>query len=204
MTQRNERIDLYTPIHKALRRALFDTAAGAARADFALAEETHETAAAVVALCELLRDHAELEDRNLQPIFTDVAPALATTLAAEHVAVEKAAIACEELLPRLVAADRAQRLALGAELVRRLNTLVADHLRHMDREERQGNPVLWSAFDDDGLLALRARMRAQLPAHRAPAWGALFGLALSARERAALAAAPAAAPTASAEAEPRS
>jgi hypothetical protein len=179
------RVDVFTPIHKALRRRLFDVAAQAARTDFAVAAAAAETAAAVAAMLELCREHAALEDRHYQPIIEAVAPALARELAAQHEALEAATDTLEAILPLVAGADEPSRVSLGAELVRRVNLLVAEQLRHMDREEREAAPLV-GALDETTLAALRARVRADVaPAHR-PTWGVLLGAALSPREFAAL------------------
>jgi hypothetical protein len=187
MSSPRPRIELYTPVHKALRRRLFDVATLVARTDFAVAAAATEAAAACAATLELTREHALLEDRHLQPQLERLAPALATSLAAEHEALERAADVVEALLPLVAGGDEGSRLSLGAELLRRVNLMVAEQLRHMDREEREAAPVL-AGLGDAALAALIARLRADVAPARRPTWAALFAGALSARELASLSA----------------
>ena len=58
------RPDLITPIHKGLRRALFDTALALARTDFTAEAEVAAAQEAVATCFEYLREHAEHEDRH--------------------------------------------------------------------------------------------------------------------------------------------
>src|SRR5262245_15327319 len=95
------RFDSFTPIHKALRRQMFETAIALARTDFASAEETAEAARSVETCLGYLREHAEHEDRRIMPSVFDLAPALADDLARDHVALERAAIEVDVLFPRL-------------------------------------------------------------------------------------------------------
>jgi hypothetical protein len=177
------RLDSLTPIHKALRRQLFETAVALARADFASPEETAEAARGVETCFGFLREHAEHEDRHVMPIVHERAPGLAEELAADHVALERDAIEIGSLFPKLTALDAAGRLALGVELVRRFQAYVAVQLRHMGREEREVLAVLWSHTDDAGLASLSARIVADIGPARMPAWGAIMMPALNRVER---------------------
>jgi hemerythrin-like domain-containing protein len=181
------RVDLFSLIHKGVRRLLFETAMEASRADFAEAEEVASVEAAVRRCFDLLREHADHEDRVIQPWVARSSGELAADLAAEHVALEKATIAVESLLPRLAGAAPDERRKMGVELQRRLHLLVADQLRHLDREEREANAVLWAHLPDETLTQLRSEILAQIPPPRLAEWHEILRQSLSASERAALA-----------------
>jgi hypothetical protein len=184
------RVDLFTLIHKGVRRLLFETAMEVSRTDFAAADETERAERAVRRCFDFLREHADHEDRVIQPWIARSSPALAATLGAEHVALEKAAIAVESLLPRLAGVAAGERRAMGAELQRRLNLLVADQLRHLDREEREANAVLWAHLPDELLTQVRGQITAQVGQPRLAEWYELLQPVLTGPERAALAARP--------------
>ena len=63
---------------------------------------------------------------------------------------------------RLAAAPAGERPAMGREMFRRMTLLVADQLRHLEREEREGNATLWAYLPDAEIVALRARLQAEL------------------------------------------
>jgi hypothetical protein len=80
----------------------------------------------------------------------------------------------------------AEREAAGQLLGRALTILVADHLRHMDREETEAMPVLWAHLTEDELDAMDARIRAAVPPAQMPVMMRLMLPAMSTAESAKL------------------
>lgn len=177
------RTDPYLVIHKGLRRSLFETTLLVARCDFG-GDDWRQAEAAVARMFAFLREHGELEDRFVQPLLARLDADVAARLDADHAALERAAIAVESLWPRVAAADAEARRVLGAELLRRLHALVAEQLTHMDREERDGNRVLWAHLADAEIDAIRVEAGKSIPAARQPEWAALVAPTLTASERA--------------------
>jgi len=129
------RFDMYTPIHKAVRRVMFETAIALARTDFNAADEVEEATRSVSACTLFLREHAEHEDREVVPLVARLDPELGATLEREHPELERMTIDVESLWPRLASLDvPVARGQMGAELLRRFQALVAAHLRHMERD----------------------------------------------------------------------
>ncbi|HXU60196.1 MAG TPA: hemerythrin domain-containing protein [Polyangia bacterium] len=180
------RPDLLTPIHKGLRRALFDTALALARTDFSVAADVTAAQEAVATCFEYLREHAEHEDRHTVPLVARFDPELAATIEAAHPHLERLAISIDSLWPRLAPLDGPARVAVGSELLRRFQAFVAEQLLHMDLEERRVLALLWQHLSDAELGALGARVTATIPPARMQKWGALLGGALSAPELAAM------------------
>ena len=185
------RLDPFTPIHKGLRRQLFETAIALGRTDFTSPTETAAAEKQVTECLTYLREHAEHEDRHVVPEIARLAPELAATLADEHPELERAAIAIDSLWPRFAPLGPEERLAMGAELARRFQSLVAMQLRHMDREEREVNAVFWAHLDDRDIGALSRRIVVSIPPARllhwqqyvlAPAWSAREIAAAAARQ----------------------
>jgi hypothetical protein len=177
------RADFLTPIHKAIRRSLFETAMTLGRTDFSVPAEVEAAERAVAVCFDHLRDHAEHEDRHVIPELARIAPELAQTLAQEHPELERASIAVEGLWPRIAAQTGVERALLGGELARRFHALVAAQLRHMDREEREVLRALWDRFDDAELGQLSARISADIEPARLAAFGQLMFPALNGTER---------------------
>jgi hypothetical protein len=182
----SDRVDLFSLIHKGVRGVLFETAMELSRTDFAAPDEREHAEAAIRRCFGYLREHADHEDREIQPWITRFSPAVAAVLAAEHVTLEKASIAVESLLPRLAAAAPDERLAMGAELQRRFYLLVSDQLRHLNREEREANAVMWSNLLDPALLEIGGRITTQIAPARLAEWCQLVGSVANRRERDAL------------------
>ena len=178
------RLDTLTPIHKGLRRALFETAIHLARTDFAAPDEVAAATQKVGEILDFLREHAEHEDREVLPIVARLDPRLAEQLHVDHTQLERLAIAVESLWPRLEALDvPLARAQLGAELARRFNALVAAQVVHMDREEREMNAVLWAHLGDDELGQLSKRIVSAIPPARMQQWGSLVEPSLNGTER---------------------
>ena len=74
------RTDLFTPIHKALRRNLFETAIALGRTDFTSPQETAAAEKLVAECLGFLREHADHEDRHVLPEIARLAPELAASM----------------------------------------------------------------------------------------------------------------------------
>jgi hypothetical protein len=183
------RTDIFTPVHKGLRRNLFETAIALGRTDFTSREETAAAEALVGECLGFLREHAEHEDRHVVPEIARLAPELAAAMAEEHPELERAAIAVDSLWPRFAPLGPEERQAMGGELQRRFQALVAAQLRHMDREEREVNAVFWAHLPDRDIGAMSRRIVVSIPPARLLTWTQqVFLPAWSAREIAAAAA----------------
>lgn len=176
----------FQPIHKALRATLFDATTLVARTDFAHQGEAAAAAHTVATLLDLLDGHAHHEEQFVMPQFAPHAPALAASLEADHSRLEGLQAELRALLPRTGSDVTAERVAAGQLLGRALTLLVADHLRHMDREESEAMPVLWAHQTEQELDALDGRIRATLPPEQMPVMMRLMLPALSTPELSAL------------------
>lgn len=181
------RYEPFTPIHKAVRRTLFETAMLLGRTDFASPAETASAERAVAACFGLLREHAEHEDRHVVPVVAGFDPALGQALTIDHPRLERSAIAVDSLWPRLVHADGPSRVKLGGELRRRFHSFVAMQLEHMNREENEVTEVLWANLSDADLMAISGRIVASIPPARMAEWVDLMLPVLSRPEREAMA-----------------
>ena len=179
----------YQPIHKALRAALFDATVLVARTEFAIQGEATVAARTVATLLDLLDSHAQHEEEFVMPEVARHAPPLIATLEADHNRLEGLQAELRALLPRTCSDVVAEREAAGQLFGRALNLLVADHLRHMDREETEAMPVLWAHLTEAELDAMDARIRAAVPPERMPVMLRLMLPAMSTSERAKLLAA---------------
>jgi hypothetical protein len=180
------RVDVLTPIHKALRRSLFETAIALARTDFESPAEVEAAERAVAACFGYLREHAEHEDRHVIPEIARLDAELADALAIAHPELERASIEIDSLFPRMAPLAGPERAAMGAELCRRFQAFVAMQLGHMDKEERNVLPQLQARFSDVELRALSGRIVAEIPPARMAVWGQLIGPSLSRPEREAM------------------
>jgi hypothetical protein len=180
------RVDILTPIHKALRRSLFETAIALARTDFEAPAEAEAAERAVTACFAYLREHAQHEDRHVVPLLARLDADLAGLIELAHPELERASIEIDSLWPRMEPLAGSERAALGAELCRRFQAFVAMQLAHMDKEERSVLPTLQAHLADVELLALSGRIVAEISPARMAVWGQLIGPSLNRSEREAM------------------
>jgi hypothetical protein len=180
------RVELYTTVHKGIRSALFEATAAVARTEFADAGEAASAGAAVRRTLAFLDEHAEHEDAVVMPELARICPELFAELTAEHARTHGLQREIEALAARLDGASEAERVALGVRLHERLARLVAEHLRHMAREETEGQRVLAANRSDAELRALHDRIVGRIAPARVPDWLALILPSAALSERAAI------------------
>jgi hypothetical protein len=173
----------YQPIHKALRAAMFDATTLVARTEFADLSEASLAARTVATLLDLLDAHAHHEEQFIMPEVARHAPALMAALEMDHGRLDGLQAELRALLPRTCSDVGPEREAAGQLLGRALTLLVADHLRHMDREETEAMPVLWANLTEAELDAMDGRIRASIPPERLPVMLRLMLPAMSTPER---------------------
>ncbi|MCB9904387.1 MAG: hemerythrin domain-containing protein [Planctomycetes bacterium] len=177
------RIDLYTTIHKGVRRTLFETTLTVASTDFSSVRESTGACQSVREMLDFLEEHAAHEDEAILPELADCAPELLADLRAEHSKLDGLQREVLAIVERLSDASEAERIALGQRLELRLGRLVAAHLNHLCVEETEVNRMLWAHRTDEQLLAVQDRIVSSIPLARLAEWYALVIPALNLRER---------------------
>jgi hypothetical protein len=132
--------DIFTNVHKGIRRALFEACVALGRAG----GDREESAAARRLLHEALRfvrHHGENEDVLLLPLLRDRAPEIAARMEEAHLGIDGA---LAELEARAVEAP-------ARELHLRAGSFVALYLEHMREEEQDLEPRIRAALDADAL-----------------------------------------------------
>lgn len=153
------RMDLYAPIHKALRLFMGDTIGRMGRLDLDDAEERAATFAQVEALLDLCAHHATLENQHIHPAIEARRAGDSARIAAEHddhleaVSGLQAELAALQALPTPAAAHR---------FYRHLARFVGENLEHMNVEETAHNQSLWAAYSDAELMAIHQRILASV------------------------------------------
>jgi Hemerythrin HHE cation binding domain len=173
-------------IHKAIRAALFETTLAVARTDFSVAPERAAAVERVLALLTLLDDHAAHEERIVFPDLATLAPSWPRSWTQSTRGMEALQRDIRTSVERLGTWPAPDSRTESARLHRLLVLLVADQLRHMDREETEANAVFWAHRTDAQLAELNARVQATIPAERQQEVARVMLPALSASERAEL------------------
>ena len=178
-----DRLDLFTPLHKGLRAAMFGAVCAVARADFRDESESRAALAAVTDLLAFLAEQAAHADAVLWPEIAAAGPELGASLRSDRARVAGVETKCADLVERIAEASGVARLALARRLHASLALLCAELLVHMDRLETQGNRLLWAHRSDAELRTLESRIVALIAPERLGAWLALIVPSCCAPER---------------------
>lgn len=157
------RLDLYGPIHKALRAFMGHVLQRLGTLD---PEDDAERAAAVAELQSLLglmRSHLQHENDFVHAAIEARRPGAAAATAADHLGHLEALGNLEDEVQALRDALPPHRAPLARRLYRHLAVFVGENLLHMQVEETQNNAALWALYDDAELAALHDRLVASIP-----------------------------------------
>ncbi|MCB9898122.1 MAG: hemerythrin domain-containing protein [Planctomycetes bacterium] len=177
------RFDLYTTIHKGIRRILFETTRTVGETDFEDAREAAHAAREIGRMLAFLDEHAAHEDEVILPELATLAPELHADLRADHARVDGLQREIAAIVQRLEGANASERASLGRRLENRMGKLVAAHMLHLASEETDANRVLWAHRDDAYLVGLQTRIVEDIGPTRLADWLALALPAMNVRER---------------------
>lgn len=158
-----QRLDLYAPIHKAMRLFMMDTLAAVGRLDVHDAADTSATLAKLDALLDAATSHLEHENEFMHPALEARQGGASQRIAGEHVEHLETIACLREDMRQLRAAGDAARTPLATRLYRHLALFVAENFEHMHVEETVHNPALWAHYTDEELHALHERLLASIP-----------------------------------------
>ena len=156
------RVDLYAPIHKALRHLMTDTLGRVGRMDVDDAGDTQDTLEQVSMLLSLCEGHLRHENEFVHPAIDARQPFGSKRIADEHVEHLESIGELRGEVHALHQARAEQRLALALRLYRHLALFVAENFRHMHIEETAHNAALWAHYSDLELLQLHQRLTASI------------------------------------------
>lgn len=159
------RDDLFTSIHKGLRKGLFDLTVQAGRADWNDPGEVADLSRRWHAIRSLLDGHSEHEDRHIFRLLDAHDATALIPVEADHVALARR---LAELDTCFDAAFATPGPALGLDAYRALALFVAAYLSHIHREETAVMRSIWQQCSDDEIAGARAGFMADItPDHMA-------------------------------------
>jgi hypothetical protein len=152
-------VDLFTLIHKAVRRMLFDLAGQLQTADLSDDACVRELVRNLRQMLVLLEQHAEHEDHLIFPAIEAVAPGATCEAGHEHEAyAAKTAILQAHIDALETASTDALRVRAGRELHLAFFEFLAFTLMHLNHEEVTALPASLLHMTDEALLAIRAEI----------------------------------------------
>jgi hypothetical protein len=167
------RDDLFTTIHKALRKGLFDVTVRAGATDWTDPVDVAAFRAQWQPLLDLLRSHAGHVDMYLMPLVEQRSAAVTAAIDEQHDDLDGL---LDDLAERVAAACTAPDVGTGLEIYRDLARYVSSYLTHLHYEETVVMPAIWAACSDDEIAAARASLMADItPEERAYTMQLLLG-----------------------------
>jgi hypothetical protein len=162
----DDRDDLFTMIHKALRAGLLQLDIDAGRIDWRDDVQVEAFARRWEQVTTLIQSHAGHEERHLWPLLESKQPGSVAELGVGHDPIDAEFAAADALLKSVIANRSSEA---GLTFYRALNRLVSHTLDHFANEEPAVMDVLWATCTDDELAAARTALMAEIPSHEA-AW----------------------------------
>lgn len=156
-TLTRDRTDLFTHIHKGLRRGLFELSMVAGSTDWTSHAEVERLAEHWVPMLELLHAHTRHEDDHIFRLL-DGRPEATSLPEDDHRDLDDLLADLEE---RFVALQARPDGGEGLRWYRDLNRYIGTTLHHLHEEETIVMPALWRTHSDEELLACRARFLAE-------------------------------------------
>jgi hypothetical protein len=157
------RVDLYAPIHKALRLFMTDTLHRVGRIDVADAGDMARTLGQLDALLDECLHHIERENEYMHAAMEARQPRGASRTADDHLEHWESIDALRTEANGLRAAAEGERHAIALRLYRHLALFVAENFQHMHVEETHNNGVMWAHYSDAEIVALHHRLLASIP-----------------------------------------
>lgn len=153
------RDDLFTHIHKAIRRGLFDVTVQVGRTDWSDDLDVGEVLRAWGPMLALLRSHTRHEDEHLLRPLDAVDAPVAGRIDDEHRHLDDLLDAVADALS-LAVTTRDPLDGLAA--YRDLNRFIAAYLPHLHEEETEVMPRIWESCTDEQIAATRGAFMATL------------------------------------------
>lgn len=157
------RLDMYGPIHKALRACMADTLLAVGRMDVHDELEFTQVTQRVLELMDFCRAHLDHENRFVHTALEARKPGSASRIAHEHEEHERDIAALAQGVAALRALAPDGRPAAAMRLYRDLAAFIAGNFVHMNVEETEHNAVLWSHYSDAQLAAIHDELVGSIP-----------------------------------------
>lgn len=136
------RFDLYSLIHKAQRKYLFDLSIAIGQANPSDELQCKNIELRIHKMILHIEDHSKTEERFIHPLYAEVGH--------QDKLLEKAHHDTKDQFERLKYLSIKMDVK---ELYSEYNRFVANYLEHTDEEEKLQAEILWKHFDDQRLMA---------------------------------------------------
>ena len=177
-----QRMEMYRPIHKAIRHLLYSTAHQLGAADYADGAVARETLNKLHDTVSMLKEHAEHEERFVHPPLESRVPGITASFDQNHEDDDKLYAQLEQLAAQILSSSGDRPTALGNQAYSLFNSFIGSYLAHLDREETQLETALLDHFTDEELVAMEQQIMGSVSPDRMGVWLGLICFSLNADE----------------------
>jgi hypothetical protein len=171
------KVDILTPIHKAIRAMIYDLGDQLQTTDFTDLAQTeavvrqlkYDFTAAITSNCILclVHHHGLGEEMQAFPELAHFDGPLIDRLLKEHSQFEMSLGALSKMGTELgELSDPTERIQIGVQLNRGANEFFAAYFAHMNEEEAKLLPLLWEHFTDEQIIAFSTHIEESMPPQR--------------------------------------
>jgi len=159
------RSNVYSDIHKGIRKRLFDASHLAGSTDWDDGDAVIALQQTLDRLLTLLRGHVQHEEEHMHPLIAKRAPGQVASLRADHEVQEAFLDEFEEFANAVFAMPAAEQMrpAAAQEMYRGLNRFIAMYVPHLDHEETTIMRTLWELSSDEEIADTYGRLIGSLP-----------------------------------------
>lgn len=153
------RFDIYTEVHKALRKRLYEIGARIQSNDFTELETTGKIIYDLSHVLELVAVHEMQEEKYIHPVLEGFEPELVIRLERDHKIIEINGDMIREITGELARLDGADdHIKAGIRLNHAFNEYLAYFLPHTNYEEAVTMTSLWRNLTDEEILGMLAEI----------------------------------------------
>jgi hemerythrin-like domain-containing protein len=154
------RLDLYRPIHQALRAEMTRILTRLGALDIGNPGECRQVLGSATRLLALIDSHLHHEEAFVHPALHAADPGCVADTEAEHARHRATMQALNAAMDQLLAQPSDER---AAQVYRAFALFVAENLEHMHEEEVQVNALLWAHYSDAELVSIHDQLIASIP-----------------------------------------
>jgi hemerythrin-like domain-containing protein len=167
---KNPRQDLFTSIHKAIRRIIYDVGLNIQIIDFRNEPTDHGMLSRLQHVLEMLQEHGTHEEKIIFAATQAFEPKMVQMFMEEHVEIHKKISQMHDVIEAIKRENDEGRIEKGARLSWLFHDLVAFYMAHMNKEEETLLPLTWKYFTDEQLSTMRTNIQRNTTPERYREW----------------------------------
>ena len=177
-----QRMEMYRPIHKAIRHLLYSTAHQVGAADFRNEGAARETLDKLDRTISMLKEHAGHENRFVHPPLESRVPGITKPFDKDHDDEERIYAQLEQLAAQILSSGGDQPTALGNQVYALFNSFIGSYLAHLDKEETELEKALLDHFTDEELMNMEQNIMGSVAPQQMGEWLGVICSSLNADE----------------------